>query len=48
MDASVVAYKKLLDAEFDYKWDAKYKKKKRKHEQATLLDTDNKKQGRLI
>jgi len=49
-DTSVVAYKKLLETEFEHKWDAKYNKKKknRKQKQATPADTDDKKQGRLI
>jgi hypothetical protein len=45
IDASVKAYKKLLDAEFESKWKA-YGKGKPK--QALLFDVDNGNQGRLI
>jgi hypothetical protein len=45
IDASVTAYKELLDAEFESKWDAY---RKGKPEQALLIDIDSGKQGRLI
>ncbi len=45
IDASVTAYKELLDAEFESKWDAY---RKGKPEQALLINIDNGNQGRLI
>jgi hypothetical protein len=44
-DASVTAYKELLDAEFESKWDAY---RKGKPEQVLLLETDTGNQSRLI
>ena len=45
LDASATAYKELLDAEFESKWDAY---RKRKPEQALLIDTDIGNQRKLI
>jgi len=45
MGTSVKAYKELLDAEFESKWDAY---KKGKTEQGILIDVDDGKQGKLI
>jgi hypothetical protein len=45
IDASVTAYKELLDAEFESKWDAY---RRGKPEQALLIDTDSGNQGRLV
>jgi len=45
MDTSVKAYKELLDAEFESKWDAY---KKGKTEQGVLIEVDDGKQGKLI
>jgi len=45
IDASVTAYKELLDAEFESKWDAY---RKGKPEQALLIDVDTGKQGKLL
>ena len=45
IDASVTAYKELLDAEFESKWNAY---RKGKPEQALLIDIDSGNQGRLI
>jgi hypothetical protein len=45
IDKSVTEYKKLLDAEFESKWNA-YKKDKT--EQGVLIEADNGKQGKLI
>jgi hypothetical protein len=45
IDASVTAYKELLDAEFESKWNAY---KKGKTEQGVLIEADDGKQGKLI
>ena len=45
IDASVTAYKELLDAEFKSKWDAY---RKGKPEQVDLIEKDSGNQGRLI
>ena len=45
MDTSVKAYKELLDAEFESKWDAY---KKGKTEQGVFIEVDDGKQGKLI
>ncbi|MBN1664548.1 MAG: hypothetical protein JW943_13185 [Deltaproteobacteria bacterium] len=45
LDASVVTYKELLDAEFESKWDAY---RKGNPEQTLLLDIDDSKQPKLI
>jgi len=45
IDASVTAYKELLEVEFESKWDAY---KKGKPEQGSLIDSESGNQGRLI
>lgn len=45
IDTAVTAYKELLDAEFESKWDA-YRKEQ--PEQGSLIDIESGKQGRLI
>ncbi|MDO8723763.1 MAG: hypothetical protein Q7J31_16270 [Syntrophales bacterium] len=45
MDASATAYKELLDAEFEAKWEAY---RKGKPVQVSLMDIESGKQGRLI
>lgn len=45
IDASVTAYKELLEAEFESKWNAY---KKGKTEQVVLIEADDGKQGKLI
>ncbi len=45
LDTSATAYKELLDAEFESKWDA-YRRSK--PEQVSLIDIESGKQGRLI
>ncbi len=45
LDAAAKAYKELLDAEFESKWDAY---KKGKTEQGVLIEVDDGKQGKLI
>lgn len=45
LDASVKAYKKLLDAEFESKWN---EYRKRKPEQEVLIEVDAGNQGKLI
>ena len=45
LDASATAYKELLDAKFESKWDAY---RKRKQEQVSLIDIENGNQGRLF